>query len=377
MTSQADKTANSIRTRASIPEGALRVFLLTNELDREHAAGQRDGFAILEAEGRIEAFAWAAPKIIARSKGDDAALRDVLEMIRAQRSNIVIQTSPHGFPYTEDWLRALANTTPRPVLMAWEGDAFSRWRKPVPRETRAWWNAADVVFTTAFGKQRKLIEHYGGHDVRFVPYTYDHIRFAAEEANEPAVRGNYTDVAVIGNCWGNRYFVSRLPGARQRLSLVRQLQKDTSIPLAIYGLNWTGRAVRGRVHIDEQARVSRDALITASWDHFPDYEEFYSDRLAIQLLAGRAHVTGLHPRSEWLPGPEKGLFLERSVRSAVERIRELLARPKEEVLELGLEAHRWARHRLSDRELARYMLGALDSRFMRDLPEDPWARLPP
>jgi hypothetical protein len=263
-----------LRTKLPAEDG-LRVFLLTNELDREHAAGQRDGFARLEAEGRIEAFSWAAPKIIAKAKGDDAALREVLEMIRARRPNVVVQTSPHGFPFTEEWLRAVLATTPQPLLIAWEGDAFSRWRKPVPRETRAWWRLADAVFSTAFGKQRKLIEHYGARDVRFVPYTYDHIRYAAEEANEPATRGDYSDVAVIGNCWGNRYFVSRLPGAQQRLSLVRRLQKDPSIPLAVYGSNWIGRGVRGPVHMDEQAAVSRQALMTVSWDHFPKYEEFY------------------------------------------------------------------------------------------------------
>jgi hypothetical protein len=376
LTTASTTRAAPLHMRLPVADGGLRVFLITNELDREHAAGQRDGFARLEAEGRIEAFAWAAPKIIARAKGEEAALREVLEMIRVSQPNVVIQTSPHGFPFTEEWLQAVLTTDARPLLLAWEGDAFSRWRKPVPRETRAWWSLADAVFTTAFGKHRKLIEHYGARDVRFVPYTYDHIRYAAEEANEPPTRGDYSDVAVIGNCWGNRYFVSRLPGAQQRLSLVHRLQEDTSIPLAVYGVNWTGRGVRGPIHMDEQAAVSRSALITVSWDHFPDYEEFYSDRLTIQLLAGRAHVTGFHPKSEWLPGPEKGLFLEPTVRTVVDRVRELLARPRDDVLDLGLEAHRWVRHRLSDRELARYLLGAIDPGFLRDLPEDPWARLP-
>jgi hypothetical protein len=368
-------SATPLRERTPVAD-RLRVLLLTNELDREHAAGQRDGFARLEAEGRIESFSWAAPKILARTKGEAAALRELLDLIRARRPDVIIPTSPAGFPFDEDWLRAVVDMTPRPLVLAWEGDAFDRWRKPVPRDTRAWWKVADVVFTTSIGRQRKLIEHYGASDVRFVPYTYDHIRYADEEATEPPMLGDYSDVAVIGNCWGSRYLPSRLPGARQRLSVVRGLQRDATIPLAIYGSNWTGRGVRGRIHIDEQAAIARSALVTVSWDHFPDYEEFYSDRLAIQLLAGRAHVTGFHPKSEWLPGPDKGLFLEPSVRAVVGRVRELVNRPRQEVLDLGLEAHRWVRHRLSDRELARYMLGAVDSRILDGLPDDPWARPP-
>ena len=116
--------------------------------------------------------------------------------------------------------------------------------------------------------------------------------------------------------------------------------------------------------------------MTANWDHFPHYAAFSSDRLAIQLLAGRVHVTTLHPASEWLPGSEAGLFLEPTVGAAVDRIRTLLRRPREEVLELGLAGHRWVRHRLSDRELTRYMIGAVDERLLRGLPPDPWSRLP-
>jgi len=361
--------------RLSSPAARLRVLLLTNAETGE-LTGQRDGFARLEKDGSIESFAWAAPKMIARSKGEPGALREILEIIRAKRPNVIVQLTPSGFPFTEDWFRCVAAAPSRPILLYWEGDAWSRWSKPVSPEMRLCWKAADVVFTVAAGRQRKLIESHGGRDVRFVPNTYDHIRYAEEEANEPQTRGDYSDVAVIANWWGNRYFISRLPGARQRFRLVRALQKDARIPLAVYGRNWTGRGVRGPIPFGDQAAVARSALITTSWDHFPSYAGFYSNRLGIHLLAGRAHVTTLHPGSEWLPGPEAGLFLEPTVGAAVRRVRELLDRPRDEVLELGLAAHRWVRHRLSDRELARYLLGAVDERLLRELPEDPWGRLP-
>ena len=361
--------------RLSSPADRLRVLLLTNE-DTGDPPGQRDGFARLVEDGSIESFVWAAPKMIAKSKGEPGALREILEIIRAKRPNVIVQASPQGFPYTEDWFRAVAATPARPILLYWEGDAWGRWTKPIHPEMRLWWKAADVVFTVAIGTQRKLIERLGGRDVRFVPNTYDHIRYSEEEANEPPTRGDYSDVAVIANWWGNRYFISRLPGARQRFRLVRALQKDPRIPLAVYGRNWTGRGVRGPVPYDDQAAVARSSLITVNWDHFPGYAGFSSNRLGIHLLAGRAHVTTLHPDSEWLPGPEIGLFLEPTVNAAIRRVRELLDRPRDEVLELGLAAHRWVRHRLSDRELARYMLGAADERLLRQLPEDPWGRLP-
>jgi len=360
--------------RLSSPAERLRVLLVSNE-ETDQLTGQRDGFARLERDGSIESFAWTAPKMIAKSKGEPGALREILEIIRTTGPNVIVQLTPSGFPFTEDWFREVAAAPSTPLLLFWEGDAWGRWSKPVPPEVRASWRAADVIFTVADGGQRKLIERLGGRDVRFAPFTYCHVRYAEEEANEPPTRGDFSDVVVIANWWGNRYFISRLPGARQRLRLVRGLQRDTRIPLSVYGANWTGRGAKGPISWASQAAVARSALMTANWDHYPRYARFSSDRLPISLLAGRAHVTTLHPRSEWLPGPETGLFLEPTVGSALRRVRELLDRPREEVLELGLAAHRWVRHRLSDRELARYMLGAVDERLLRHLPEDPWGRL--
>jgi hypothetical protein len=352
----------------------IRLLVLTNEeADGDHP-GHRDAFARLEADGTIESFAWAAPKMIAKSKGEPGALRELVEIIRTTNPNVVVQIATQGFPFTEDWFGAVAALPSRPILLYAEHDAWGRWTKPVDHETRLWWAAADVVFTVAVGKQRRLIERLGGRDVRHVPNTYDHIHYEAEEMTEPALTDEPSEVVVIGNRWGSRFF-SRLPGARQRAQLVHALQRDPAIPLAIYGSNWSGRGVRGPTDHHEQAAVARTGLLTANWDHFPDYAGYFSNRLTVHMLAGRAHVSTLHPGSAWLPGAETGLFLESSVDAALHRVGELLARPREEVLELGLAAHRWVRHRLSDREMALYVLGAVDPRLLQRLP-DPWQRLP-
>jgi hypothetical protein len=365
----------ALAARLSPSGEGIRVLVLTNEhADGDHP-GHRDAFARLEHDGSIEHFAWAAPNMLARSKGYEWALRELLEIIATKRANVVVQFPIQGFPFTDEWFRAVAATPTRPLLLYIEQDAWGRLGKPVRPETRRWWAAADVVFTVAVGEQRRLIERYGGRDVRHIPNTYDHVVFAAEEEHAPETQGEFHEVAVIGNCWGRRY-LSRLPGARQRIQLVRALQRDRTIPLAIYGRNWAGRGVRGAIDRNDQAAVARRALLTANWDHFPTYAAYSSNRLTVQLLAGRAQVTTLHPSMEWLPGPQHGLFLEASVENALLRVRALLEQPREEVLELGLEAHRWARHRLSDRELARYVLGAVDPRLTRTLPDEPWGRLP-
>ena len=90
-----------LSARLSSPTERLRVLLLTNEETGEHL-GQRDAFARLKEDGSIESFTWAAPKHIAKAKGDPGALREILEIIRTERPNVVVAQTPSGFPYTED-----------------------------------------------------------------------------------------------------------------------------------------------------------------------------------------------------------------------------------------------------------------------------------
>jgi hypothetical protein len=362
-------------SRLTSPRERLRVLVLTNEHKDGDHPGHRDAFAVLEQDGSIAMSSWAAPNMIAKSKGHEGALREIVEIIQGVRPDVVVVFTMQGFPFDEDWFRAVAAMTSRPVLLYVEQDAWGRWSKPVPYETRLWWRKADVIFSVAVGSQRRLIERVGGNDVRHIANTYDHVEFANEELRPPAIRGDFREVVTIGNRWGGAYF-ARLPGARQRAKLVRDLQRDAAIPLAVYGRGWTGRGVRGPIIHDDQAATARSGLITVNWDHFPKHAGYASNRLSVHLLAGRAHVTTLHPESDWLPGPDHGLFLERSVGDVIARVRELLARPREEVLELGAAAHLWARHRVSDRELARYVLGAVDERLLHGLPDSPWGRLP-
>jgi hypothetical protein len=114
--------------------------------------------------------------------------------------------------------------------------------------------------------------------------------------------------------------------------------------------------------------------VSANWDHFPGHESYTSNRLPISLLAGRAHVTTRHPGLDWVPDEAAGLFLEQTPSAVLNRTRELVAAPIEESLRLGAAGHQWVRERLSNREAARFMIGAFDRRFLEGLPYEPWHR---
>ncbi len=114
--------------------------------------------------------------MMAEVKRRGRALREILEIVRAKRPNVIVQVSA-GRASLHRGVVPGRRGCPFPSDPARTGKATHGADGPslFPPETRLWWKAADVVFTVAVGKQRRLIERYGGREVRFVPNTYDHV----------------------------------------------------------------------------------------------------------------------------------------------------------------------------------------------------------
>jgi hypothetical protein len=114
--------------------------------------------------------------------------------------------------------------------------------------------------------------------------------------------------------------------------------------------------------------------VSANWDHWPRMSDYSSDRLPISLISGRPHVTTRHTGCEWLPGEDEGLLQELSPKLVHDRVRNLLELDPVVTYRMGVEAHSWARYRMSHREAARYILNqVLDE--VTPPPNDPWAVL--
>jgi hypothetical protein len=349
----------------------IRLLMVTNERAVGMEPGFREVYSRMAQTGQIASFAAVAPAATSLSEGPEVADEEMYSTLESMRPNVVLVLSPHALGYTarrvSDWLAAAG----RPILLYWEGDAWHRWAKPPTVSMRSWLSAADVVFSVAGAPQGALLKRQGARDVRFIPHTYCHVQFAQAELALPVGDVIPYEAVLIGARVAHLGLLSRVPGAAGRASLERRLRR-AGRQVAVYGEGWKAASL---VPYDRQIEAIRQALISLNWDHFPNHHAYASDRLPISLLAGRAHVTTAHPGLQWLPGPEVGLFLERSVGAVVRRVEHLAAMPREEVLALGEAAHNWVKHRLSDREAGRFMLAAVDSAFLDDIPADPWHRL--
>jgi hypothetical protein len=357
-----------------IPGSQIRLLMVTNEHSPGTEYGLRDEYTTMAQRGEIESFDAIAPEVIAGSSGSPSAAAEMHAIAEAARPNVVLVLSPKGLGHDASWVAEWIVSAGNPVVLYWEGDPWQRWVKPPNASMHAWLAAADVVFAVARKPEVRLFQRAGARDVRFIPHTYCHVQFAAAEAADPREDADIKfDAVLIGSRLAHFGLISRVPGAAGRASLVRRLERGDR-RLAVYGVGWNGKAAMSLVPYSRQIAAIREGLMSVNWDHFPRHESYASDRLPTSLLAGRAHVTTAHRGLEWLPGPDTGLFLEPTVSAVVRRVDELRSRPTDEVLELGAAAHDWVKNRLSDREAARFMLGAVDESFLTGLPSEPWHR---
>jgi hypothetical protein len=358
-------TADELRYERIDPDDRIRLLLLTNERIAGDEFGLRDEFEQLHRRGVIAAYQAVAPRALAESGADWAAA--VRQAANEVRPNVILVLSPGHVPDDPALVRQLVATGAH--ILYWEGDAWGA-GKPMSPSMLTWSSIADVVFSVSGAPQTGEFLRHGARGVRMIPQTYCHVQFAAEESQPPPFAIPAHDIVMIGSKTTRFGVISRVSGGRGRTQLVHQLSRQPGLDMALYGTGWRGPHACGRVLYKDQVQRIREAKVTVNWDHFPTYAQSSSDRLPISLLAGRVHVTTRHPGT---PQFHTDALIEVDEPAAVvAAARELLGGPWEELYERGMAGWEYARHRLSDREAARFMLRAIDLRVPAP-PEDPWS----
>ncbi|MFD7443122.1 hypothetical protein [Streptomyces sp. NPDC059909] len=303
--------------------------------------------------------------------GREAALATLERTVVESRPDVVFVQSPHGFPFSyEDVVRVL-RTAGSPVVVYQEGDAWGG-NKRLPPSSHSWLRAADVVFSVAGGAQLIMLQAIARVPVRYVPHTLPLDCFP--EQDRPAPPGDHAafDVVTIGNSVTRARVVPRLPGAWERVRVVRGLRR-LGCRFGVFGAGWHGPHALGPIPFEQQIAVLHTARISVGWDHYGHYPGYFSDRLPICGAAGRVHVGQARPGMGWLPGPRDGLHLVRTPREVKVRVRELLAQEQRELDLSGERLRRWVGARLTDLQSLQFMLG--DFLPLPPPPSDPWQRI--
>jgi hypothetical protein len=345
------------------------LIIITNQ-SLQQCRGQLDGFELLVNSGELE----FVDRVAYRGDGPVPSRFDfvnVHEALSKSRATHAMIWSPGRFPESIEQFENLNQALRSRPLIYWEGDAWGR-GKPITSQMKLWLNRADAVFSVAGHPQTELLGAETSTEIRRTFHTYCHVRFADFETLRD--RETSRTASLIGG------MVMRipmpaftgLPGSWDRLKLGWTLKRELSTDIAIFGKGWPLGLSDGHLDFDQQVQEIQNGKVSVNWDHFPDYHGYFSDRLPISLLAGRPHITSLHPDMEWAPGAADGLFQERSVKDARNRTLEMTTVDPVVVRRQGRALHSWVVNRLSHRQFARHLAsGAIDSISPVNL--EPWS----
>jgi len=346
------------------------VLLLINALGEAGAPGQIDAYRCLADTGEISSV---TPVFLRTNDEPNHHLRQVVEILKSRKHDVVVVLSPSGFPPSERRFAAIEQAIGDRPLLYWEGDAWGK-GKPVDAIMQRWLGRADIVFSVAGEPQVSALLDAGARRVHLVLHTYCHVRWRTQELSPPPIDTEIDAVMIASNS-ARIPLLAGLPGSTRRLELALRLRTQRHLRSAVFGHNWPPGLSDGFLPFDQQVQAIRRAKASVNWDQYPRHADYASNRLPISLLAGRPHVTTRHPGMAWAPGPDVGLYQESSPRAIVRRLAELTQMDPVKRHQLGCEAHRWVAHRLSSREAARHMLSTVVS-SVKPPPADPWALLP-
>jgi hypothetical protein len=326
----------------------MKVLLLPNEYDANDTElqqiGSRKAFRRLVAEGeiaRLEIFSFLHEEIL---RGANAAKEKLLEIAHEMAPDIIFWQHIKNFPVDLAFMEQLRRRSGKTFLVYHDDDPFDRWVKRPTRSMATILAASDLVFISGFGDLCDQFRKLGASVVRYMPSCYDDVRFGSEWMPPQTRAVALTMIATNGR---RRIPGLYIPGGRRRARLARTLSRRFQKDFALYGSGWDGNmSAKGRLPYSKQGVVLRDSWISVNWDHFDDIPFYFSDRLPISLAAGVVHVTTYHAGYEYILGSCPGLYWARSVEEMLPLIEWLLSRPKQDLIDEGLAAQRWAQKNL-------------------------------
>jgi hypothetical protein len=350
----------------------MKILILTNSPSPQYHAGQLNGFELLVDSREIESVDSVSH---VENYDKSSSFNRVLSALKHIKFDVVMIWTPKYFPSNRSQFDQLLSIIGKRPILYYEGDAWghSLSKKPVSLQMKWWLEVSDRIFTTTSLSKNSNLGKYSSKKITFMPNTYCHFYFSeCEKFLPPKYYKN--EICLIGNNTSRLPMISGLPGSSRRLELAARLKISSNLDSQIFGSGWPFGWSKGPIEYGDQGDTIRSHRISLNWDHYPNHVDYSSDRLPISLIAGRPHITTRHPGMSWVPGEEIGLFQVGSPREGIEKVQELLQLDPEITWDMGLEAFKWSRFRMSHRAAARFIISSFDD-SVKKIAQLPWANL--
>ncbi len=328
----------------------MRFFYVPNENTEGDQVGPRKAFALLHAQGRLSAYT-AYSYLVERSRAADQpqAMERLAAAVEAFQPDVIFfQHLNRSYPVDSAYIRRLKSVASRPRFVWHDPDPYGRFIKPIDATMKAALAETDLAVVKGLGYFSEAVRRAGARRVLFAPESFDDERFGHARAS---VLSRPLDAVMIANlnCLKRIPWLF-MPGGRSRKTTARLLHRAYGDRFAVHGAGqgWNDEPYcRGPVAFDRQEAAIQSAWISVNWSQFDEIPFYFSDRLPISLAAGVPHVTNWQRGFEHaLPEP-RGVYFVHSPAEALDAVDWLLSKPREQLVEIGLQGQAYARERLN------------------------------
>jgi hypothetical protein len=331
----------------------MRLLVVLHENPVGYHDDWRRALLQLRSEGTLEQYAVVpfAPRQRSGVSGEE-----ILSAAAELRATGILWCHTSNLEVSGATLSSLRHLPSRPVFGYWEGDMYQWPFKPFARAARRVARAADVVFVPGYSSFSEGLRRSGCADVRYAPSPTDETRYGGALGLRNATPE--FDVVMIGNRVASRAPGKTMPGARERMELVRLFEQRLGPRFAVFGTGWEGRSAQGPIGIREQGDAYAAGHIALGNNHI-HAAYCFSNRLPIAMTCGAILVHGREAGFDAVFGRNPPLRFFRDAEDAWSVVRRLLEVSGADLQDQRTRAREFALSRLSMVHVQRYMVAVL------------------
>lgn len=328
----------------------LRFFYIPNEGKTGDQIGPHKAFRLLHEEGVLSALGSYSYLVERKRFGSQReALEDLLAAAAAFAPDVIYwQHLNRVYPVDDAFMTRLKGIPSRPRLVWHDPDPYGRLIKPIDPVMKVALAHCDMAVLVGLGYLAEDVRRAGAPRLLFAPHSYDDERFG--QPWQPTLRRDFDAIMIANLTCLKRIPWLYLPGGRNRKVMSRLFHGAYGSRYAVFGggQGWQGEPYcRGPIHFDDQEKVIRSSWLTINWGQFDRIAMYSSDRLPISLATGVPHITNYQRGYEHLFPGAKGIFFVHSPAEALDVADMLLSKPREQLVELGLQSQVYAREHLN------------------------------
>jgi hypothetical protein len=344
----------------------LRFFYVPNEGTEGDQVGPRKAFTQMHREGVFSAYT-AYSYLVERGKAahHGEALERLFAAVQAFQPDVIyFQHLNRSYPVDRAYVQRLKSAASKPKFVWHDPDPYGKFIKPLDATMKAALAESDMAILVGLGYLAEHVRRAGAKRVLFAPHSYDDERFG--QAWQPTLSRPYDAIMIANLTCLKRVPFLFLPGGRNRKVMSRAFHAAYGQRYAVFGAGqgWQGEPYcRGPIAFDDQERTIRSSWLTINWGQFDEIAFYSSDRLPISLATGVVHITNHQRGYEHLFPGAKGIYFVHSPAEALDVADYLLSKPREQLIEIGLEGVAYARERLNATRVYRDIVTAIQQQL--------------